>query len=110
MGPGYHVLDGGVQIPMGSGNFERWKECPIVKYRDTLQSSVRKRLNRLRCRLGCGLRWAQGIMCYMGVQRCWATLPWQPLLQRTNRNAHIANAVLATAIPSVRLTVCLSVW
>jgi len=29
----------------------------------TLRSSVQKRLNRPRCRLGCGLGWAQGIMC-----------------------------------------------
>jgi len=36
---------------------------PIIKYRDTLQSSVQKRLNRSRCRLVCGSRWAQGIMC-----------------------------------------------
>jgi len=40
---------------MGRGN-------PIVKYRDTLQSPVRKRLNRSRCRLGYGLGWAIGIM------------------------------------------------
>jgi len=35
---------------------------PIVKYRDTLRSSVQKRLNRSGCHLGCGLRWAQGIV------------------------------------------------
>jgi len=63
-----HVLDG-VQIPMGRGNF-LGKGRPIVKYRDTLRSPVRKRLNRSRCRLGCGLEWAQGIMCLMGTQRC----------------------------------------
>ena len=45
-----HVLDG-VQIPMGRGNFGG-KGCPIVKYRDTLRSSVQKRLNRSRCRFG----------------------------------------------------------
>jgi len=37
-------------------------------YRDTPRSSVQTRLNRSRCRLGRGLAWAQGIMCYMGVQ------------------------------------------
>ena len=31
------------------------KERPIVKYRNTLLSSVKKRLNRSRCRLSCGL-------------------------------------------------------
>jgi len=36
----------GVQIPHGKGNFE------IVKYRDILRSSVQKRLNQSRCRLG----------------------------------------------------------
>jgi len=32
---------------------------PIVKHRDILRSSVQKRLNRSRCRLGCGIGWAQ---------------------------------------------------
>jgi len=45
---------------MGMGNFEGEKECPIVKYRDTLWSSVQKRLKRSRCHLDCGLRWAIG--------------------------------------------------
>ena len=39
---------------------------PIVKYGDTLQSSVQRRLNRYGCHLGCGLGWAVGIMCWMG--------------------------------------------
>jgi len=47
---------------MGRGNFEGGKGRSIVKYRDTLQSSVQKQLNRSRCHLGCGLRWAQGIV------------------------------------------------
>jgi len=58
VGQGNHVLDG------GRGNFFRKKGRPIVRYRDTLRSSVRKRLNRSRCRFGCGM--GQGIMCYMG--------------------------------------------
>jgi len=40
VGPGNHVLDG-VQIPHGKGQIfwgENWR--PIVKYRDTLRSSV----------------------------------------------------------------------
>jgi len=62
LGPGNHVLDGGPDPPMGRGNF--WgKGRPIVKYGNTLRSSVQKRLNQLRCRLGCGLGWADGIMC-----------------------------------------------
>jgi len=40
---------------IGSGNFEGGKGRPVVKYRDTLRSSAQKRLNRLICRLGCGL-------------------------------------------------------
>jgi len=38
-----HVLDGSTS-PMGRGNFEEGKGRPIVKYRDTLRSSVQKRL------------------------------------------------------------------
>ena len=34
-----HVLDG-VQIPMGSGNFDGGKGRPVVKYRGTMGSSV----------------------------------------------------------------------
>jgi len=55
------VLDGGQDLPMARGNFEGKRGVPIVKYRDTLQSSLQRRLNRLRCRLGCGLGWAKGI-------------------------------------------------
>ena len=39
---------------MGRGNFEG-EEFPIAKYRDTLRSSVQKRLNRSRCCLSCEL-------------------------------------------------------
>jgi len=58
VGPRNHVLDTGPD-PHGKGKFRGGKGRPIVKYRDTLQSYVQKRLNRSRCRLGCGLRWAQ---------------------------------------------------
>jgi len=50
----------GVQIPPWEGAILRGKGRPIVKYRDTLRSPMRKRLNRSRCRLDCGLEWAQG--------------------------------------------------
>jgi len=43
--PENHVLDGGPDPPMGRGNFEWGKGRPVVKYRDTLQSSVQERLN-----------------------------------------------------------------
>jgi len=48
---------------MERGNFEGRKGCPVVKCRDTLQSSVQKWQNRSRCCLRCGLGWAQGIIC-----------------------------------------------
>jgi len=63
VGPENHVLDGGPDPPMGRGNFEGGKGRPIVKYRDTVRSSVQKWLNQQRYRLLCGLRWAQGIVC-----------------------------------------------
>jgi len=44
--PSNHVLDEGPGPPMGRDNFEG-KGRPIVKYRDTLRSSVQKRPNRL---------------------------------------------------------------
>ena len=61
MGPGNHVLDKS-PVPPWEGKILRRKGRPIVKCKDTLRSSVQKRLNRLRCRLGCGLGWAQGIV------------------------------------------------
>jgi len=45
-GPGNHVLDGGPDPPMGRGKFFGENGRPIVKYRDTLRSSVQRRLNR----------------------------------------------------------------
>jgi len=43
VGPRYHVLDGG-PYPYRRGSFEgEEKGRPIVKYRDTLQSSMHKR-------------------------------------------------------------------
>jgi len=41
VGPGNHVLDG-VQIPHGKGQFFEGEGRPIVKYRDTLRSSLCK--------------------------------------------------------------------
>ena len=43
--PRNHVLDGGPDPPMERGNFEGGKGRPIVKYRDSLRSSMYKRLN-----------------------------------------------------------------
>ena len=36
-----------------------------------LSSSVHKQLNRLRCSLGCGFGWAQGITDYIGSRSPW---------------------------------------
>ena len=52
----------GVQISPWEWAILKGEGRPIVKNRDTLRSSVQKRLNRSRCRLGCGLGWAVGIM------------------------------------------------
>ena len=64
--------DWGPDPSMGRGNFDGEKGCPIVKYRDTLRSSVQKRHNRSRYRLGCRLGWAHGIMLDGGPDPPWA--------------------------------------
>jgi len=63
VGPGNHALDWGPGPPWEGAILRGAKGHPIVKYRDTLRSSVKKRLNQSRCHLGYGLGWAQGIMC-----------------------------------------------
>ena len=65
VGPGNHVLYGGPDLPWEGA---KGKRAPIVKYRDTLRSPVRKQLHRSSCRLDCDLGMAQGIRNYMGVQ------------------------------------------
>jgi len=59
MGPRNHVLDGG-QIPWREDGGRPTHE---VGYCDSLWWSVKKRLNRSRCRSGYGLGWAQGSIC-----------------------------------------------
>jgi len=63
VGPGNQVLDGGPDTPW-EGAILRRKGSPTVKYRETVWSSVQKRLNRSRCCLVCGLGCAQGIMSW----------------------------------------------
>ena len=46
VGPGNHVLDGDPDPPWEGAILRGGKGRPIVKYRDTLRSSVQKRLNR----------------------------------------------------------------
>ena len=77
-----HVLNE-VQMPTWEGAILRENRKTIVKYKDTPRSSVQRRLNRSRCRLGCGLVWAESIMCYMGGP----DPPWEgPIL--VDRGAH----------------------
>jgi len=46
VGPRDHVLDRGLDPPMGRGKFFGENERPIVQCNDTLRSSVERRLNR----------------------------------------------------------------
>jgi len=48
-----------VHVPHGKGQFWAGKGRPIAKYRGILRSSVQKRLNRSKCRLGYGIGWAK---------------------------------------------------
>ena len=48
------------KLPHLKGEFWGEKGQPIVKYWDSLALAVQKRLNRSRCRFGCGLGWAKG--------------------------------------------------
>jgi len=60
----------GVQIPLCEEAILGERTCPGMPD-DTLTWAVQKWLNRSRCRLGCGLGWADGSMCYMGAHwRC----------------------------------------
>ena len=39
-----------------------------MRFNHPCLAALQKSLNRSQCRLGCGLWWAQGTMCYLGVQ------------------------------------------
>jgi len=60
MGPRKHTYYMGSRSSHGKEQFWAGNWRTIVKYMDTLRSSVQKRLNRSICRLGCGLEWAKG--------------------------------------------------
>jgi len=49
-----HILNE-IQMPTWEGAILRENRQTIVKYRDTLRSSVQRRLKQSRCRLVCGL-------------------------------------------------------
>jgi len=57
-----------MSLSIWKGAILRGNRQTTVKYRHNPRSSVQTRLNRSRCRLCCGLGWAQSIMCYMTVQ------------------------------------------
>jgi len=105
VGPGNHVLDGGPDSPW-EGAILRGNGHPFVKYRDSLWSSVQKRLNRSRCHLGCGLRRAQGIVLngspqalrdvYCGNQ-FWDAICYKWLLMGYNFGCMIASDRCLTA-------------
>ena len=65
MGPRNHVLDG-CPDPSREEAIVRGEGRSIVKYWDTVRSSVEKLLNQSRCRLGYGLGWAVGIVLDRG--------------------------------------------
>jgi len=58
-GPRESCVRWGCISPNGNGQFW-WIGSHIVKYRHFLPWAVQKRLNRSICRLGCGLKWAEG--------------------------------------------------
>ena len=60
MGSGNHALRGGPDLPW-EGAILMGRDIPLQSI-GTLRSSVQEQLNPLRCRLGCGLRWVQGIV------------------------------------------------
>jgi len=68
------------QIPTWKGQFWGGNRQTSVNYRETPRSSVQRRLNRSRFRLGCGL---ESITCYMGGPDS----PWEGALL-VDRGAH----------------------
>ena len=95
VGPMNHVLHE-VQMPTWEGTIMRGKQAN--QYRDTLQSSVQTQLNWSRCRLGCGLAWAQSIMCYI-------TRPYHPWERATlvDRRDHCKVQALSAVSCAKRL-------
>jgi len=69
-----HVLNGSSDHH-GKGQF-LGKASPTVKYRDFLPRAVQKRLNRSICRLGSGLRWAEGSRSSIVFAR-WRQCTWR---------------------------------
>jgi len=71
-GPKEPCIRRGSRSPMGTWEGQFWSEWrPIVKYRDTVPSSVQKQLNRSRCCLGYGFGWTQGIVIDGGPDPPW---------------------------------------
>jgi len=87
-----HVLDGSPDRPMQRGHFLGGKHARACT---TLLRAVQKWLNRSKCHLGCGLRWAQGSMCYMGVHigATWRIRLNCPYVRRRHGTSIVASVV-----------------
>ena len=77
-----HVLHE-VQMPTWERPILRGKQANLCKQQKHTRSSVQRRLNRSKCRLGCGLAWAESITCYMGGP----DPPWEGAIL-VNRGTH----------------------
>jgi len=90
----------GSTSPIGRDNFEGGgilgeRTCPT-----TLPWAVQKWLNRSRCHLGCGLKWVEGSMCYMGAH-------WRHLTNATDPFVCGGDAALSQITFDHHLLVCI---
>jgi len=78
-GPGNHVLDGGPDSPMGRGKVlggELVSHCKVQGHSTVVCAKTAEPIGMpfgLWARMGRRNHW-------IGVHRCWGTLPWQPIL------------------------------
>jgi len=81
VGPGNHVLDGGPDPPMGRGNCEgKWASHSKVEGHSAV--SCAKTAEPIEMPFGLWAWMGPRIVCQIGMQRCWGTLPWQPIFGR----------------------------
>ena len=86
----------------GKGQFWGGNRQTIVNNTDTPRSFVQRRLNRLRCRLGCGHAWAESITCYVGGP----DPPWEVAIP-VDRGAHCkVQALFAISCAKMASTIC----
>jgi len=90
VGPNVPRITWGPDANIARGNF------------DAPRSSVQRRLNRLRCRLGCGHAWAESITCYVGGP----DPPWEVAIP-VDRGAHCkVQALFAISCAKMASTIC----